>query len=237
MTDARHQVLDIPMLALRQNEEGIPSPQFEATYLKTLQASGYLALGTVSVISSYTEGVQRILMLHHREYDQKIQPGGAWGFPAETARGVYRDGDLRVENALQTMFRGLREEIGVQIGFPALQARAIGAYTSCAWPRGYYREGYAFGVMPIMHFIDPTEADRLVETYTPQAETDDIAFMTPAEIRTLPETALRVGTLACLDIATNSPFFAPEGPFVPVAVPERSTQGGSVDIILGEVIL
>ena len=132
---------------------------------------------------------------------------------------------------------GLREEIGVHVGFPALQSRAIGAFTSCAWPRGYYREGYAFGVMPIMHFVDPTEADRLVQTYTPQTETDAIAFMTPAEIRALPETTLRIGTLACLDIATNSPFFAPEGPFTPVSIPERSAQGGSVDIILGELIL
>jgi hypothetical protein len=237
MTYSRHNVLEVPELALRPSDEGIPSPQFDATYLKTLRDSGYLALGTVSVISSSSQGVQKILMLHHREYDQKIQPGGAWGFPAETARGVYREGQIQVESALQTMFRGLSEEIGVQVGFPALKARAIGAYASCAWPRGYYREGYAFGVMPIMHFVDPAEADRLVKTYAPQAETDDIAFMTPAEIRTLPETALRVGTLACLDIAANSPFFVPEGPFTPVPVPERSAQARSVDIILGELIL
>jgi len=230
-------MLEVPTLALRQTDEGIPSPQFDPQYLRILQASGYLALGTVSVISSFSEGAQKILMLHHREYDQKIQPGGAWGLPAETARGVYRDGQIQVESALQTMFRGLREEIGIQVGFPALQARAIGAYTSCAWPRGYYREGFAYGVMPIMHFVDPTEADKLVETYTPQDETDGLAFMTPEEIRALPETALRAGTLACLDIAANSPFFAPEGPFTPVSAPERSAQGGSVDIILAELIL
>lgn len=237
MTDMRHSTLDVPELALRRNEQGIPSPQFDTHYLRTLRESGYVALGTVSVISSVFEGSQKILMLHHKEYGQKIQPGGAWGLPAETARATYQDGRIQVENALQTMFRGLREEIGVQVGFPALQARSIGAYASCAWPRGYYREGYAFGVLPIMHFVNASEANRLVETYTPQVETDSIAFMTLAEIRALPQQALRVGTIACLDIAANSPFFTPEGPYTPIPVPHRTTQAGSFDVILGELPL
>ena len=179
-----------------------------------------------------------MLMLHYREYSNKIELGGAWGFPAETAKAMRRGGHIRVENTLQTMFRGFKEEIGIELGFPALQARAVGAYTSCAWPRSYYTPGqYAFGVVPVLHLVNHSDASRLVKNYAPQKETGAIAFMTADEIRNMPELALRIGTLGCLDVVQNSPFFAPHGPFTPVFPHPSGTHPGSFDVMLQEIDL
>lgn len=53
MEDIRHSVLKVPELVLRQNDDGIPSPQFDTQYLQMLQASGYAT--SLFITSAFSE--------------------------------------------------------------------------------------------------------------------------------------------------------------------------------------
>ncbi len=205
--------------------------------LRTIRASGFIAVGIVAAIMSHAVPHDpRLLMLHHKPYHSKVQAGGAWGPLAETAR-VHQNGSTTVESPFGTMWRAIREELGIELGFPRMHARTLGATTHYRWPVGHNSTAVAFGTVPIVHLAEPGAEDVITKAFRPTSETDDVRFMSPDEIRDMPDEALRAGTRGWLEVVMHSPLAVHEGPFVPVPPRTSHMPAGTLDAILADLDL
>lgn len=214
--------------ALPHTREVTTVPHIDEAFLRVVRDSGFQRMG---IVAALVEG-GKIMMLRHRKSDKSDE--GTWGPLAETSKATRVAGVWHPEDPIRTLRRAIDEEVGLQIGFPPLRARAIGGFTMATWPIGIDYPGQnAYAIVPVLH-MERGSTQRLVETFTPTEEIDKVAMLSPDQIRTQ---CLRPGVLSWLHVVEHSPLFAGQGPFVELQVPGTMPRGEQVDIIFSNMEL
>ncbi len=200
-----------------------PVPRLDEKFLRIVRESGFRRIGVIAALIE--EG--RIMMLRHCESDKAL--GGAWGPLAETSKAVKTSGGWHPEDPVRTLRRAIHEEVGTQVGFPPLQARALGGFTMATWPIGrLYPDQAAYAIVPVLH-MEQGSAERILQTFAPNQEVDKVDMLTPDEIRA--KRCRRPGVLTWLQVVEHSPLFDGNGPFVPLPAAAALPYGEPVDII------
>jgi hypothetical protein len=163
--------------------------------LTTVRVSGWARVGIVAAI---IDDRDRLLMLDHHPNDKLAE--SALGPLAETSQAFRDEGNLHIESAVQTLARGIREELGLaDPGTLDLQAQPVGAWITSTWPVGdRHEQQQALAICPIVH-IGPRQREALLDTFKPTEEIQAVRFINPADIvaehRTRPGTAAWLGNV------------------------------------------
>lgn len=225
-----------PSLELSPRFDEFGLPHYSPDNLRAIAAAGYRRVGVVAAVILQDTQRSNLLMLHHVP-SEKVAPTGAWGPLAETSHIAEGNEDYEVESAAATIYRSFEEETGMQARFlrPSVPSASVGAYTTCKWPIGHGHEGsFAYGVVPFLYLTNQEAAQKLVTSFSPTEEIDQVKFMQPDEIRS--QRYLRPGVLEWLSVVENSASYGLGGPFLELPTPQRLSGDGQ-DVIFANLTL
>lgn len=198
--------LDIP-LELRPNPKQI-LPEITPFTLTRLSEYGWKKLG---ILVAIVDTAGKVLMLEHKAREKNVE--GALGPLGETSKA---SGPI-VEQPLQTLFRGLKEELGTdypeEMGFSLHQA---GGWAINRWPLGTH---VACGVSFPVFVDDPTREHILGIAHVGE-EVGAGEFMSPKDIMGMEDALLRPGVKPWLAQLGRAGLMAPGSEFggvVPVS--------------------
>ena len=168
-----------------QPQPGLILPQLTFDTLEELRNNGWSTLGTMVAL---TDPSGDVMLLEHKGRGKNLS--GAWGPLGETSQRS----DSDIEQPIETLFRGIQEELGVQ--YPKelnLSVRPSGGWVINQGPRGNdQRDKYVCAIsFPI--FI-PSSTRAYLESFTHGSEEiSDLRFVAPDDIMAMDEESLRPG--------------------------------------------
>jgi hypothetical protein len=210
------------------SEASLPAPT--AADLTDLKYAGWSHVG---IVAALVDDRQRILMLQHRPSDKT--PSGAWGPLAETTQLARTETGAQVERTIDTLARGLREEVSV--ADPSrleVAARYVGSWVVNRWPVGGRHVGqFALALCPVVH-VSRGVRQELENMYRPNNETSSMAFMDPEQIAALDH--VRFGTHTWLRQVMGSGLVeAPTQERERILLPAGAPLPHAIDAQLGEI--
>ncbi|MBL8121547.1 hypothetical protein JNM87_02250 [Candidatus Saccharibacteria bacterium] len=181
-------------------------------------AAGFQRIGIVATMISNGQ----LLMARHKQ-SPKLN-GNVWGPLSETSQSQ----DTVYETATETLWRGMREELGMDP--PSLTlATHMRRFMACEWNGENPRER-SYAIVPIIHLPQETR-QYMLDTFRPTPEIDAIGFWRPETIRSqAPQ--LRSGVLEWLSAVTESPLFKQPSPGVPFTVEPPRLPDSATDLYL-----
>ncbi len=165
--------------------------------LQSLYRDGWQRIGIVALVLDPDD---KLLLLQHRGNDKIVE--GMWGPLAETSVVQDEGSKLDMESPIETISRGFKEELGLEIKDDTLE-KSIKGYFTMGWPVGINGALLkAFAICPVVH-LDRESAES-IPTNLPTDEIMSARFFNYAKGSGdgLPA-LLRPGTSDWLRIAEN----------------------------------
>lgn len=175
--------LAVPDALSRQNNCLLPSLTPEV--INELRAQGWYRIG---IMAAFVDSSGRVMMLEHRGRDKN--PDGVLGPLGETTRS---SGAI-IEQPLETLFRGITEELGVQSpGSLDIHLHPKDGWVINSWPAGDNSPGQLSCAISFPVLLPDRVKTSLLTPLCNTAEVRRVRFMTPEEIFNTPDGGLRPG--------------------------------------------
>ena len=141
MANEVHTGFEQPQLDLK-----IELPVFDDSRLRMLHEEGWNRVGVLGLVLD-SEG--NALFLQHAASDKN--PQGAWGTLGETSLTLKNNEEWVIENPLQTLIRGMQEELGVPVSVNDIRMPERSPFFHMGWPVGTSDlNESAFAICPVV---------------------------------------------------------------------------------------
>lgn len=148
----------------------MPTP--DGRELERMQLEGLFRYGIIGVILNRNH---ELLLLEHCESDKT--EGGMWGPLGETSLiHAYGDGSVTVEPTINTLYRGMHEELLVDATQYEIHAPSNMAYFDTTWPVGKQYPGQTGAARSPIVVVDGALEEAIIQG-PPSKEISDKQFM------------------------------------------------------------
>lgn len=181
---------------------GVLLPELTYDVIKELGHAGWSRVG---IMVAFVDSDGQVMMLAHHQRDKNQD--GALGPLGETTR----ESKPIIEQPLQTLFRGIKEELGVKYpGSLNIEMNQDSSWVINQWPRGNNFPGEFSCAISFPVFITDSVKTSLLAIPHATEETKGLNFISPEAIMATDDQHLRPGVKSWLHQLEQAGLLTPE---------------------------